>query len=169
VAERNDGGGGVDTYEVDDTGKTEARRTGNGGGSNVLVLRGRGGEAPVEDPQLSKGGIAARVVLVVRSSVAGPEDPDPIDDPVRLGGGGRGASAVGLLFKLAVAAAAGLHCMDPNSSFQRHTTNSFVSNAFFLEMCMKNKPGITISETLGLFSPRTGKLRGLRLHVRNWV
>ena len=168
MAERDGGGGGVAASEVDDTGKTEAR-TGNGGGSNMLVLRGRGGEAPVEDPRLSKGGIAARVVLVVRSSVAGPVDPDPIDDPVRLGGGGRGASAVGLLFKLAVAAAAGLHCMDPNSSFQRHTTNSFASNAFFLKMCMKNKPGITISETLGLFSPRTGKSRGLRLHVRNWV
>jgi len=162
----------VDASEVDDTGKTEARRTGNGWGPNVLVLRGRGGEAPVEDPRLSKGGIAARVVLVVRSSVAGPVDPDPIDDPVRLGGGGRGASAVGLLFKLAVAAAAaaaGLHCMDPNSSFQRHTATSFASNAFFLKVCMKNKPGITISETLGLFSPRTGKFRGLRLHVRNWV
>jgi len=72
----------VDTSEVDDTGKTEARRTGNGGGSNMLVLRGRGGEAPVEDPRLSKGGIAARVVLVVRSSVAGPVAPDPIDNPV---------------------------------------------------------------------------------------
>jgi len=168
VAERDGGGGGVAASEVDDTGKTEAR-TGNGGGSNMLVLRGRGGEAPVEDPRLSKGGIAARVVLVVRSSVAGPVAPDPIDDPVRLGGGGRGASAVGLLFKLAVAAAAGLHCMDPNSSFQRHTANSFASNAFFLKACMKNKPGITISETLGLFSPRTGKFRGLRLHVRNWV
>ena len=168
MAERDGGGGGVAASEVDDTGKTEAR-TGNGGGSNMLVLRGRGGEAPVEDPRLSKGGIAARVVLVVRSSVAGPVAPDPIDDPVRLGGGGRGASAVGLLFKLAVAAAAGLHCMDPNSSFQRHTANSFASNAFFLKACMKNKPGITISETLGLFSPRTGKFRGLRLHVRNWV
>ena len=168
MAERDGGGGGVAASEVDDTGKTEAR-TGNGGGSNMLVLRGRGGEAPVEDPRLSKGGIAARVVLVVRSSVAGPVAPDPIDDPVRLGGGGRGASAVGLLFKLAVAAAAGLHCMDPNSSFQRHTANSFASNAFFLKACMKNKPGITISETLGLFSPRTGKFRGLRLHVRNWI
>ena len=97
----------MDTSEVDDTGKTEARRTGNGGGSNVLVLRGRGGGAPVEDPRLSKGGMAARVVLVIRSSVAGPVDPDPIDDPVRLGGGGRGASAAGLLFKLALGGGGG--------------------------------------------------------------
>ena len=33
--------------EIDDT---EAHRTGNGGDSNVLVLRGGG--APVEDPRL---------------------------------------------------------------------------------------------------------------------
>ena len=105
-SERDGGGGGVDTSEVDDTGETEARRTGNGGGSNVLVLRGRGGGAPVEDPRLGKGGMAAGAVLVVRSSVAGPVDPDPIDDPVRLGGGG-GASAVGLLFGLALGAGGG--------------------------------------------------------------
>jgi len=86
----------VDISEIDDTGETEARRTGNGGGSNVLVLRGRGG-APVEDPRLGKGGIAVGAVLVVLSSVAGPVDPSP----VRLGGGGRGASVVGLLFGLA--------------------------------------------------------------------
>jgi len=86
----------VDISEIDDTGETEARRTGNGGGSNVPVLRGRGG-APVEDPRLGKGGIATGAVLVVRSSVAGPVDPSP----VRLGGGGRGASVVGLLFGLA--------------------------------------------------------------------
>jgi len=169
VAERNGGGGGVDTSEVDDTGKTEARRTGNGGGSNMLVLRGRGGEAPVEDPRLSKGGIAARVILVVRSSVAGPADPDPIDDPVRLGGGGRGASAVGLLFMLAVAAAAGLHCMDPNSSSSKAHCQFICVKCFLSGNVYENKPGITISETLGLFSPRTGKFRGLRLHGRNWV
>ena len=86
----------MDISEIDDTGETEARRTGNGGGSNVLVLRGRGG-APVEDPRLGKGGITAGAVLVVLSSVAGLVDPSP----VRLGGGGRGASAVGLLFGLA--------------------------------------------------------------------
>jgi len=152
VAERDGGGGGVAASEVDDTGKTEAR-TGNGGGSNMLVLRGRGGEAPVEDPRLSKGGIAARVVLVVRSSVAGPVAPDPIDDPVRLGGGGRGASAVGLLFKLAVAAAAGLHCMDPNSSFQRHTANSFASNAFLSESVYEKQTWYYDLGNLGPFQP----------------
>lgn len=95
------------TSEIDDTGETEAPRTGNGGGSNVLVLRGRGGGAPVEDPRLGKGGMGAGAVLVVRSSVAGPVDPDPTDDPVRLGGGGRGASAVGLLFGLALGGGGG--------------------------------------------------------------
>jgi len=68
--------------EIDDT---EAHRTGSGGGSNVLVLRGGG--APVEDP-------------LVLSRVTGPVDPGPIDNLVRLGGGGRDASAVGLLFRL---------------------------------------------------------------------
>jgi len=97
----------VDRSETDDTGETEARRTGNGGGSNVLVLRGRGGGAPVEDPRLGKGGRAAEAVLGVRSSVAGPVDRGPIDDPVRLGGGGRGGSAVGLLFVLALGGGGG--------------------------------------------------------------
>ena len=104
--ERNGGGGGEDTSGLDDTGETEARRVGNGGGSNVLVLRGRG-EVPARGPRLGKGGMAVDPILVVRPSVAGPAEPDPIDDPVRLGGGGRGASTVGLLFGLALGGGGG--------------------------------------------------------------
>ena len=37
------------------------------------------------------------MVLIVLSRVIGPVDPGPIDD---LGGGGRDANAVGLLFRL---------------------------------------------------------------------
>ena len=41
------------------------------------------------------------MVLVVLSRVIDPVNPGPIDDLVRLGGGGRDASAVDLLFRLA--------------------------------------------------------------------
>jgi len=40
-------------------------------------------------------------VVLVLSRVAGPVDPGPIDDLVRLGGGGRDTSAIDLLFRLA--------------------------------------------------------------------
>lgn len=56
----------------------------------MFVLRGRGG-APA-DPRLGKGGPGADAALGARS-VAGLLDPDPIDDPVRLGGGGSGENA----------------------------------------------------------------------------
>lgn len=72
----------------------------------MLVLRGRGG-VPARDPRLGKGGMAVDPILVVRPSVAGPAEPDPIDDPVRLGGGGRGASTVGLLFGLVLGGGGG--------------------------------------------------------------
>ena len=39
MAERDGGGGGVDASEVDDTGKTEAYRTGNGGGFTAYPLK----------------------------------------------------------------------------------------------------------------------------------
>ena len=47
-------------------------------------------------------------MVLVLSRVTGPVDPGPIDDLVRLGGGGRDTSAVDLLFRLAP--------RDPNSS-----------------------------------------------------
>lgn len=105
--ERGGGGGGEGVAVLDNTGDVELRRPGNGGGSSVFVLRGMGGGAPDDDPRLGKGGAIADAVLGARLSVAGVLDPDPIDVPVRLGGGGRAASTFGLLFGLTLGGGGG--------------------------------------------------------------
>lgn len=97
---------GADAIELNDVGGVDPLRPGNGGGDNVFVLRGSEGGAPVEAPREGKGG-GEEAVLGARLSAAGLADPEPIDEPVRLGGGGRDASAWGLLLGLTLGAGGG--------------------------------------------------------------